>query len=163
MSPDPVLHLLVGPNGAGKSTFVERVLIPQLHLPRTELLAAGRSFISETVFSHPSKVELLQEAGRAGYLITLHVMIVPVDLTVARVGDRVRRGGHAVPEGKIRERYARLWAHVVLALPLVHELFVYDNSSTAKPYSLVAAYRDGQLVIGARWPSWAPQVLRTLP
>lgn len=84
----PLLHLLAGPNGAGKSTYVRDVLVPATSLPfvnadliaaqrspqsqavhayeaaqiagaeRRAHIAAGDSFISETVFSHPSKVQL---------------------------------------------------------------------------------------------------------
>ena len=138
----PVLHLLAGPNGAGRSSYVHDVLGPVTGLPfinadeiaaerwpdaqaehgyeaarlaeaeRRQRIAEGSSFISETVFSHPSKVQLVSDAVGAGYLVHLHVMMVPVELTVQRVLERVRRGGHAVPEQKIRERYERLWAHI---------------------------------------------------
>src|SRR6185312_14341909 len=135
----PLLHLLAGPNGAGKSSYVRDILAPATHLPfinadeiaasrwpdaqaahayeaaqmaevqRRELIAAGTSFISETVFSHPSKIQLVSHASDAGYLVHLHVVMVPVELSVQRVLERVRRGGHDVPEQKIRERYERLW------------------------------------------------------
>ena len=57
----PVLHLLAGPNGAGKSTYVHDVLSPATVLPfiNADEIADGSSFISETVFSHPSKIELV--------------------------------------------------------------------------------------------------------
>lgn len=58
--------------------------------------------------SHPSKVQLVADAAEAGYLVHLHVIMVPVELTVQRVRERVRRGGHDVPESKIRDRYERL-------------------------------------------------------
>ena len=163
MSPDPVLHLLVGPNGAGKTTFAERVLLPTTHLPFVNADGARTSFVAETVFSHPSKLALLVEAGRAGYLIAVHVVLIPEDLSVARIAHRVRRGGHAVPEDKIRGRYARLWTHVADALAMANELHVYDNSDAARPYRLVASYRDGQPVMASDWPVWAPAELRTLP
>ena len=81
---DPVLHLLVGPNGAGKTTLFRRVIEPATGLAwvnaddiaaalgdagpvyayeasrraaqrRQALIAGGRSFATETVFSHSSK------------------------------------------------------------------------------------------------------------
>jgi peroxiredoxin Q/BCP len=52
-------------------------------------------------------------AVEAGYLVTLHVFVVPEDLAVDRVENRVENRGHAVPENKIRERYARVWPHAV--------------------------------------------------
>ena len=190
--PDPVVHLLAGPNGSGKTTFYERVLHPVTNLDfvnadhiaaatwpgaeaehsyeaaalaaeqRSRLIAAGVSFATETVFSHPSKLELLQAAADAGYHVNLHVIAVPVELAVARVTERVRHGGHAVPEIKVRERYARLWGYVCQAVDLADEAHVFDNSRAATPYREIARYRDGHLVGAANWPSWIPEVLRAL-
>ena len=183
--------MLAGPNGAGKSTLAERMILPTTHLPfvnadvlaaqlglsdakgayraaelaaqeRDRLLAGRESFVTETVFSHPSKVELLQAARTAGYRVTLHVVLVPVELSLARVADRVRRGGHPVPEEKIRGRHARLWAHVADAVALADDSFAYDNSSARDPLRLVAHFQDGQLVGAARWPAWAPAELVSL-
>lgn len=185
-SADPVLHLLAGPNGSGKTTLATRVLVPATHLPfvNADVIAAERwpgqeverareaseaaaaernalmrqriSFIAETVFSHPSKVDLVREAQRAGYRVTLHVVVVPEAVTVERVAERVGRGGHAVPERKIRERYRRLWALVVQARALADQCFVYDNSTAASALRLVASYERGVLLGAARWPRWTP-------
>lgn len=189
VSPDPVLHLLAGPNGSGKSTFVSRVLEPVTHLPfvnadviaadrwpgaeeahaydasqlaaaeRDRLLRARKSFISETVFSHDSKVELVTSATEMGYRVYLHVMVIPEDTTVGRVAHRVGRGGHTVPEDKIRERYQRLWPLIVRARRSAHRTYCYDNTRAADPFRLVATFEEGVLVGVASWPRWAPRVL----
>ncbi len=180
---------MAGPNGAGKSTLVLRVIQPVTHLPfvnadviaaerwpgeelehayeasqaaaaiRGELLATRRSFISETVFSHPSKVALVETAQRAGFLVTLHVVLLPVDVTVARVAHRVSRGGHQVPEQKVRERYARLWPLVAQARAQADRTRVYDNSRAETPFRLVADYEHGELIGRATYPRWAPAEL----
>lgn len=185
----PVLHLLAGPNGAGKSTYVRDVLAPATGLPfiNADLIAAERwpdaqaehayeaaraaeserrarmtaaqSFISETVFSHPSKIALLADASALGYIVHLHVILVPVDLTVQRVAERVRRGGHAVPEDKIRMRHQRLWAHVASAIEIADVTEVFDNSSARLPFRLCATYAHGKLAGPASWPKWAPPEL----
>ena len=120
----PVLHILAGPNGAGKSTFVRSILRPITHLQfvNADVIAAERwpgqesihayeasaaasaardecvrhhaSFITETVFSHPSKIDLLQQCITAGYIVNLHVILVPEELSVMRVAQRVAEGGH---------------------------------------------------------------------
>ena len=123
---------------------------------REQLLAEHRSFLTETVFSHPSKLELLRTARRLGYLVNLHVMLVPEDLTVARVEHRVARGGHAVPEEKIRERYSRLWPLVAQARDLADLTSVYDNSRAAEPFRLVATYERGVQVGDTHYPVWTP-------
>ena len=47
---------------------------------RTALIERARQFIAETVFSHPSKLELIEQAQTAGYFVALHVLMVPEDL-----------------------------------------------------------------------------------
>lgn len=186
----PLLHLLAGPNGSGKSSYVRDVLAPATGLPfvnadeiaaeqwpdsqadhayeaariaeaqRRARIAAGTSFISETVFSHPSKVQLVADAVDAGYLVHLHVVMVPVELAVQRVLERERRGGHSVPEHKIRERYDRLWTHVGAAIQLADRTEVFDNSSARAPFRLTATYVHGTVIGSATWPTWAPPTLR---
>jgi len=88
---------------------------------RQALVARGEPMIAETVFSHPTKLELLREAGAAGYYTAVHIVMVPEELAVARVAARVAAGGHAVPEDKIRGRYRRLWPLVADAIELRSE------------------------------------------
>jgi predicted ABC-type ATPase len=187
----PVLHVLAGPNGSGKSTFVREVLGPTTHLPfinadeiaqqrwpgheeehaydasraaaeaRDQAIAARRSFITETVFSHPSKVDLIAQALAAGYLVELHVVLVPEDLAVARVAHRVALGGHTVPEDKVRQRYRRLWELVAAARAIVHRATFYDNTTASTPFRVVAAYDRGQLAGPPAWPAWAVPEIAT--
>ncbi len=181
----PVLHLIAGPNGAGKTTFFKRVVEPATHLPfvnadeiakarwpgneerhghaaarlaaaeRDAAMAERRSFATETVFSHPSKLELIRNAKERGYLVHLHVILVPVELSVVRVALRARGGGHTVPEDKIRARYRRLWALVRQGVAVAHEAVVYDNSSARVPFREVAHYSNGRPLYEPDWPSWS--------
>lgn len=182
----PVLHLVVGPNGAGKTTFFERVLSPITRLPlinadliarqrwpgneeehgheaaalaeqaRDQAIARRMSFVAETVFSHPSKLDLIERARRAGYLVTVHVIVVPQELSIARVRLRKAQGGHSVPESKVRERYRRLWMLVEAAIAAADEARAYDNSSARKPFRTVARYERGRQVGAADFPPWSP-------
>ena len=191
MGGDPVLHIVAGPNGAGKTTFYNTVLQPATGLPlvnadliaaehwpddapdhaydaaalaeqiRGQLIDQRRSFVAETVFSHSSKVELVQHAHGAGFQTTLHVLLVPEDGAVARVADRVANDdGHDVPEDKIRGRYRRLWVHIAAAIAIADTAYVYDNSSSARAFRRIAIFVNGSLVGDAAWPSWAPVELR---
>jgi predicted ABC-type ATPase len=125
---------------------------------REALIARHEPFIAETVFSHPSKLDLLRQAGAAGYYTAVHVMLVPEELAVARVGARVVAGGHAVPEEKVRQRYRRLWPLVADAIVLADTATVYDNAHRGGP-SAVAAFSHGFLVGKPLWPDWAPEAL----
>ena len=187
---DPVLHVIAGPNGAGKSTFYNKVLRPVTHLEfvnadliaarrwpgdamqhayeasklaadtRARLMQERRSFVTETVFSHESKLDLLHEAMQRGFRVTLHIVLIPEELSVARVANRLANGGHDVPEAKIRERFTRLWGHLRDAIELVDESRVYDNTKANTPYKLVATYIHGYATTSPEWPPWTPPELR---
>lgn len=127
---------------------------------RAKLIDLGRSFIAETVFSHPSKLDLIHAARRAGFTVVLHVVVIPEDLAVERVRRRVQAGGHDVPEAKIRQRHRRLWTPVAEAIALSDLTTVYDNSRLRGPR--IIARLSGGLTIGKPdWPVWAPEILRT--
>jgi predicted ABC-type ATPase len=128
---------------------------------RAHLIASGRSFIAETVFSHPSKLDLIRSAQEAGYQVVLHVMLVPEELAVRRVAYRVHAGGHDVPEQKIRERYHRLWPLAAQAISLVDRAVAYDNSGSAGPVS-IAEFFGGLPIGAATWPKWAPEPMVSL-
>lgn len=183
---NPVLYVLAGPNGAGKTTLYERVLSRHIGLEfvnadrvaaalwpghemersydaarlaaerRQALLEQRRSFIAETVFSHESKLQLMRDAEERGYLVTLHVVLIPENLAVARVASRVEVGGHGVPEDKVRDRYRRLWGHVRVAMGLADESVVYDNTSAATPLRPIARYQRGVMIGAPDWPAWVP-------
>lgn len=56
-----------------------------------------------------------------------------VELHIARVRARVAKGGHAIPEAKIRERFDRGREHLIALLPRLTEAKVFDNSFEADP------------------------------
>lgn len=187
----PVLHVIAGPNGAGKSTFKHSVLaqstlefvnadeIAARLWPgneaehayeaaslaaqrRYELLSINSSFVTETVFSHESKVDLVRRASQLGYLVVLHVILLPEELSVARVAVRSELGGHDVPEDKIRSRHRRLWQFIVEATRIADQTHIYDNSKAATPFEPVAQFHEGLLLRDPAWPRWAPPELTSL-
>jgi predicted ABC-type ATPase len=129
---------------------------------RSTLLGAGRSFVSETVFSHPSKLQLLADAQAAGFRTVLLVVCVDdAQQLVRRVAQRVREGGHAVPPDRILARYPRTLEHLKGAVRLADLALLYDTSGTAlQPPRLVARCRRGlPPVVPGQLPTWAAGVL----
>ncbi len=125
---------------------------------RDRLVELGRSFIAETVFSHPAELDLVRNAKKACFAVVLHVVLIPEDLAVERVQRRVMAGGHDVPEDKIRERYRRLWDLVTTAVGLVDTATVYDNSQRRGP-RVVAQFSGGVIIGSPGWPDWTPEPL----
>ena len=143
---DPVAHSY---DAAARAAETRRLLIEQ-----------RRPFIAETVFSHPSKLTLIDDARAAGFYIALHVLMVPESLAVARVQARVEGGGHDVPIEKITARYQRLWDLVADAVGVADTASFWDNARRDGP-ALVAFFEDGFIVGEPAWPEWAPVALVT--
>ena len=129
---------------------------------RAELLQAGHSFVSETVFSHPSKLELIAKAQAQGFLVML--LVVALDnpqRLLARVAQRVAEGGHPVAAERILSRYPRTLANLTPAVRLADAAVLYDSHDTTPGTHTVVALCKGnwtqQLV--EPLPQWARQVL----
>jgi predicted ABC-type ATPase len=123
---------------------------------RAKLIELGRPFIAATVFAHPSKLGLVRAPHANGYIVVLHVLLIPEEVAVQRVKHRVQAGGDDVPEAKVRERHRRLWVLVALAIAHSDSATVYDNSRLRGP-RIVAG---GDIMGAPSWPDRTPEPLR---
>ncbi|MBT9552153.1 MAG: zeta toxin family protein [Hydrogenophaga sp.] len=135
---------------------------------RAQCLAEGRSFASETVFSHTSKLDLMSAAQRVGFAVVLLVVCVddPQQL-LGRVSQRVEEGGHPVPPERVLARYPRTVRHLSVAVRRADLALLYDTSlppdQAFQPPRLVARLRGGELVWQAdALPGWARRVLHPM-
>ena len=119
-----------------------------------------KSFVRETVFSHSSKLEEIKQAQAAGFEVALyHVGVRSADLNVDRVAQRVKKGGHNVPENKIRERRERGEALISEAARLSDHAFVYDNSNWGKEPQLHLQFEKGKVISASNdVPKWQCEV-----
>lgn len=101
-------------------------------------LEAGKTFAFETTLSTKSYVNLLAEAKKTDYEITLlFFWLNSPELAVSRVKIRVEEGGHPIPENVIRRRYeSGLSNFFKLYLPIVDNWMLIDNSG--EPYEIIA-------------------------
>ncbi len=128
---------------------------------RDRLIRIDQSFIAETVFSHPSKLDLIDQALAAGFTVKLHIIAIPAVLAVARVRCRVASGGHSVPPEKVLQRHDRLWPLVAEAIMRADSADVWDNTRLTGP-TRIAEFVGGLAVSAALWPAWIPTALRNL-
>lgn len=79
----------------------------RIMLDRLQSLARSRrSFAFETTLASRSFAPWLRGLREDGYRVHLAFLSLPsVDLAIARVRERVRRGGHDIPELVVRRRY----------------------------------------------------------
>ena len=97
---------------------------------RHQLLKAKISFTFETVMSSKDKVEFLKKAQEAGYRTYLYFIATkdPI-INISRVQNRVKKGGHPVPNEKIVSRYYRSLELLSEALNYSNRAYIFDNSS----------------------------------
>lgn len=101
-----------------------------------EAIAKRLVFAFETTLGGDTIASLLRRALGEGVEVRVwYVALATPELHIARVRARVARGGHDIPENKIRERYERSRVNLIRLLPHLTELRVFDNSSEADPAS----------------------------
>ena len=108
----------------------------RLLLERLDTLAAQRQdFAVETTLSGRALAGRLLRLREQGYHINLYFLFLPSpDMAVARVRQRVRAGGHSIPEQTIRRRWeSGLRCFYDLYQPLADEWLVLDNTTLVEP------------------------------
>ncbi len=141
------------PRGAYKAS---RIATQQ----RLELTENRLNFIFETVFSDTGghKMADFNRARNNGYTVAMtFIGIDSIDLSRARVINRVERGGHDVPDDKIDERFARTLANLALAIEQLDWVLLLDNSLATTPYRPIALFQSGKLlwITTEPMPAWA--------
>jgi predicted ABC-type ATPase len=122
------------------NSYIASVLVDFL---RHHLLAKRLSFTFETVMSHQSKVDFLQEAQQQGFRTYLYfVATVDPDINISRVAYRVQTGGHPVPSEKIIKRYYRSINLLMDAITHSDRAYIFDNSADDDSV-LLAEITDG--------------------
>ncbi|MGD2113973.1 MAG: zeta toxin family protein [Acidobacteriota bacterium] len=127
-------------------------------------------FAFETTLGGTTMTRLLEEAAECGIdVFVWYVGLATAELHMERVAERVRRGGHPIPEEDIRRRWDRSRLDLVRLLPRLRELKVYDNTAEADPAAgkppaprLVLHVRDGRIVGPdelSSTPAWAKPIV----
>jgi predicted ABC-type ATPase len=97
---------------------------------RRRLIGASASMTFETVMSSDDKITFMREAQAAGYRTYLYyISTSDPAINVSRVKNRVRSGGHTVPEDKIISRYYRSLDLLTAAIRASNRAYIFDNST----------------------------------
>jgi len=122
------------------------------------------SFAFETTLGGNTIPRLLHSALSAEIEVRIwYVGLESAELHLARVRSRVRKGGHDIPDEKIRERYNRSRLSLIRLMPRLTELRVYDNTTDADPHTGVAPeprlilHRRGNTTVASCDPTEAPE------
>ena len=109
-----------------------------------ELLDADQSFAFESTASGTNYIKHLKLAKSKGYQINLTFLwLSQPEEAVKRVAQRVKQGGHYVPEDSIvRRYYAGIKNLLKHYLPLADEALIIDNSSEEENFNRVIARKN---------------------
>lgn len=154
----PILTVIAGPNGSGKSTLSrelsftgrENLLDPDAVARRMNqndlrsvAMAAGRevlhdikrfldefaSFAVETTLASKGTLQTMREAKLRGFHVDLiYICLNTSERGILRVQERVRQGGHDVPDEDIRRRYRRSLENLPEAIRIADRAILFDNS-----------------------------------
>lgn len=108
-----------------------RVMLERLQ----QLAGQGDDFAFETTLASKTFARWLKILKTKGYAFHLFFLWLPSpEFAVARVAERVRMGGHSVPEETIHRRYhSGLRNFFTLYQPLANTWRMYDNSAPGEP------------------------------
>lgn len=109
---------------------------------RKKLLKEKKKFSFETVFSHPSKLDIMRQAVDNGYKVYLYFVSTESPyINTFRVAARKAKGGHDVPEDKIVSRYFRSLGLLFEASQIAYQAFYFDNSEDGENFKMFAHFK----------------------
>ncbi|WP_345948966.1 hypothetical protein ABDD95_19150 [Mucilaginibacter sp. PAMB04274] len=110
---------------------------------REALLKDRRRFSFETVFSHESNLEIMEQAAAAGYKVYLYfVSTESPEINNYRVLLRKTQGGHDVPADKITSRYTSSLGLLYRTAQIAYQAFFFDNSLNEAPFRLIGHFKN---------------------
>lgn len=118
-----------------------------------ECLDKGLSFTQETTLSGRKTEITAAQAKERGYYVRLYyVGLDTLEESLARIENRVRRGGHDIRDEDVQRRFAGRWEAVSKVLPYCDEARFFDNDNG---FVEVAEYLNGELLLkGDKRPAW---------
>ncbi|MCR5805995.1 MAG: zeta toxin family protein [Oscillospiraceae bacterium] len=179
--------IFAGVNGSGKTTLYrtneEFYDMPRINLDEivrefgswknsADVTKAGRialqnirscferniSFNQETTLCGKNILKNIYKAKEQGYMIDLlYVGVDSPETAIKRVAQRVRDGGHGIPEEDIRRRYVQSLANLKDILPVCDRVEIYDNSDI---FQLIATFTNGKCIDKAKnTPKWCYDII----
>ena len=152
--------LFAGVNGAGKTTLYqtndELCNMPRINMDeivrgfgswnnQADVISAGKiavsrirkyfesgvSFNQETTLCGQSILNNIEQAIDLGYEIEMYyVGLDSVELAKQRVEQRVRDGGHGIPDEDIERRYSESIKNLKKMISVCDSIRIYDNSKS---------------------------------
>ena len=130
-------------NPSAASVGAGRMMLKKIYY----LFEKRADFCIETTLATRSLIKMVYEAKRQGYKVTLLYFWLPsTDMAIKRIEDRVKAGGHFIPEHVVKRRYKMGISYLFdYYIPIVDRWLLADNSQ--KEYSLIAEGNKTETIV----------------
>jgi predicted ABC-type ATPase len=133
-------RLIIDPDEIARNENCSAIMAGRIVSSRVNAyIAAGKPFMKESTLASHFDFRLIEKAREKCFKTRLiYVGVSSPDLAVFRVNERVRRGGHFVPEEDVRRRYSVSIENLAKAVPVFDEVEIFDNT---EKYRHVASFQ----------------------
>lgn len=183
---DKVFTVIAGVNGVGKTTFVKTIQNRHSDLgfiinPDTLArkfggnlaggkealkqidfcIGAGIKFAEETTLSGNHIVKVIKQCKDNGYTVNMiYIGLSSPEESLSRIANRVKHGGHDIPENLVRRRYKEICRSLTKVLPLCDYAEFYDNENGPEKIAIYSNDEIQQLVDS--YPEWMQEFVDTV-
>ncbi len=131
-------------NAEGVAIQAGRLMIDRI----VYLLKEGVTFAFETTLSTRSYAQLVQQAQRNGYFVTLiFFSLASPEQAAKRVAKRVSQGGHNIPIDVIYRRYASGLRNFFLMYTKLVDYWAFYDNSDCPSRKIACGWKDGRIQI----------------
>lgn len=118
-----------------------------------DCLEKGVNFTQETTLSGKKTLRTIIRAKEKDYFIRLYyVGVSTAEESVLRIKNRVRKGGHSIPDEDVLRRFEKRFEDLAKILPYCDEVHFYDNENG---FTEVGEYRNGNIIVPDGYvPDW---------
>lgn len=124
-----------------------------------ECLEKEICFTQETTLSGHRILNTVKRAIEKGYYIRLYyVGLNSVEESLVRIENRVKKGGHNIPDSDVKRRFSKRFEDLTAILGYCDEATFYDNENG---FVAVAEYKNGEILqIGNVKPKWLEELVK---
>ena len=161
-----IYTIIGGVNGTGKSSLLgilksvscDMGIISHSEISSDKCIEKGVDFTQETTLSGRRTLKTIIAAKDRDYYIRLYyVAVSSAEESVRRIENRVRKGGHHIPEEDVQRRFSNRFDSLLAVLTYCNEVHFYDNENG---FEEVAVYRSGELTVTADVPPpWLSELI----
>lgn len=141
---------------AGNNVLAGRLAVERIR----NCLSRGVCFTQETTLSGALTARTARAARDNGYYVRMYyVGLDSAEESLLRIANRVRKGGHNIPETDVRRRYEGRAAALAAVLPYCDEAVFFDNDNG---FVEAGDYRNGEIICRADAPRWLLALARCI-